>query len=75
MKAIIELKNGTTDLDGNYYAFIAGECEADENAAYFQTSYGLLIVNRADVGIALVLPLEGDLAAACDGKDLVWLVN
>ncbi len=75
MKVILESKNGVSDLDGNFYNFIAGDCTADDTACYFQTEYGVLMVKRDDVGLALLVNDETDLVDAVADRALIWLVN
>jgi len=75
MKVILEIRQGICDLDLKYYGFVAGECTADETAVYFDTAFGIVMFQRSDVGMALICTDETDLAAACEGKESVWLVN
>ena len=75
MKVILEMRHGVTDLDNTFFNFIAGECNVDETDCVFNTAFGVLMVKRSDVGVALLLPDDADLPAMVEGKGAVWLVN
>ena len=75
MKVILEMKHGVSDLDLAFFNFIAGECNVDETDCVFNTAFGVMMVKRSDVGVALLLPDDADLPAMVEGKGAVWLVN